>query len=490
MSTSKEPLRFPRPLITNLFHWKNIAAIAAAITIVASFYRYMDLLHSGAVVAYLLYPASIGCLALLLYTCVYARLPEVRLYGAFFIWVLVVIILNMNRADGALSTEWFHSLCATSFLCFSLPYAFESAEQPRIVSFLAWFTVLIGGALSALSLYFVATGRVINTSSVIEGALGIGSDNRLGMFCHPNTAAAICGICIVLSVYLFFSLRYKRLRFILLFPLVLFVFALALTDSRTGILSTALALGLEVFIILSAKCFRASKRLLRSLFAIVIAIACVAFFYQGNVWIRQGYNTLASRATIGTATVAEVTESTHAAKGSAPIANEAVPAHAPSTEVSNRGLSNFDNFNGRTAIWSATLKGLAENPSILFTGTTPLIAGQTMTPYFPKEAPRGLFHNSFVAALVSFGLPGLLLIIAFIVFLFVRSLRLITRNLFNEQQLPARLLTSVLIFTLAESMMEQFLFVDGMPSVVWVWFLLAAGFTFCFSREAPQTPAD
>ena len=113
-----------------------------------------------------------------------------------------------------------------------------------------------------------------------------------------------------------------------------------------------------------------------------------------------------------------------------------------------------------------------------------------MTPYFPTEAPRGLFHNSFVAILVSFGLPGLLLILAFVVYLFVRSLHLIARTLYDERQLPARLLTSILVFTLAESMMEQFLFVDGMPSIVWVWFLLAAGFTFCFSRETPQPQAD
>jgi O-antigen ligase len=208
----------------------------------------------------------------------------------------------------------------------------------------------------------------------------------------------------------------------------------------------------------------------------------MALFYQGNVWVRQGYNTLVSRVEAATTVVTETVEL-------APADNEAAPAQTPSTEISNRNLSDFGNFNGRTAIWSATLKGLAENPSLLFTGTTPLNAGQTMTPYFPKDAPQGNFHNSFVAALVSFGLPGLLLILAFIVYLFVRSLRLIARSRFDERLLPARLLTSILVFTLGESMMEQFLFVDGMPSVVWVWFLLAAGFTFYFSREALQPPA-
>jgi len=477
MNTSTKLLHFPRPLTSSLFHWKHIAAVAAAITIAVSFYRYMDTLHSGAVVAYLLYPASIGCLALLLYTRMYIRYPEVRLFGAFFAWILVVIGLNMSRADGALSSSWFFSLCATSFLCFSLPYAFESAEQPYVVSILAWITVLLCGALSALALYFVATGRVIEMRPGIEGAFGIGEDNRLWMFCHPNAAAPICGIGTLLSVYLLFTSRYKRLRFILLVPFVLCMCALALTDSRAGILSTILALGVEVFFILSAKCFRASKRLLRTLFSLVLAVACMALFYQGNIWVRQGFSTLASRVKAETASEAQAAEL-------APETDESAPAQAPSTEISYRNLSDFGSFNGRTAIWLATLKGLVENPSILFTGTTPLIAGQTMTPYYPKEAPYGNFHNSFVAALVSFGLPGLLLLIAFIVYLLVRALRLLIRNFYDERLLPARLLLSILVFALCEGMMEQFLFVDGMPSVVWVWFLLAAGFTFCSAREA------
>lgn len=477
MNTSTKPLHLPHTQISSLLHWKNIAVVAAAILIAVSYYRFMDTLHSGAVVAYLLYPASIGCVALLLYTRVYLRYPEVRLYGAFFIWMLIVIVLNMNRADGALSSGWFYSLCATSFLGFSLPYAFESAEQPRVVSFLAWVTVLLSGALSAPALYFVATGRVLEMHSGIEGTLGIGADNRLWMFCHPNSAAPICGIGVLLSVYLFAISSRKRLRFFLLIPFVLCAFSLALTDSRAGILATVLALGLEVFFILAARCFRTSKQLRRTLFSLVLAVACMALFYQGNIWVRQGYNTLATQAETGTSVDAATTEP-------APDAVETTLVQPASTEISNRDLSDFSNFNGRTAIWRATLRGLLKNPSILITGATPLMAGPIMTPYFPKEAPYGNFHNSFFAVLVSFGLPGLFLMLAFLVYLFVRGLRLIVHSLFDERLLPARLLISILVFGMGESMMEQFLFVDGMPSVVWVWFVLATGFTFCSAREA------
>ncbi len=489
MNMNSKSIRIPRPLLKEALRWKNLAVLAAAFAIAVSLYRYMDTLHSGAIVAYLLYPASIGFVALLIYTRDFLRYSEVRLMGAFFVWTLLVIGLNMSRADGALSSGWFYSLCATSFLCFSLPYAFEDSEQARVVSALAWVTVLLTAALCAVAIFFAATGRVIEMRPGIEGAFGIGDDNRLGMFCHPNAAAPICGIGVVLSVYLFFTSSKQRLRFALLLPFLLGLVALTLTDSRAGILATALSIGVEAFALLCAKGFRMAKRPLRILLALTLSVILMVVFYQGTVWIRQGFNAiLSTRVSAGTAVSVPVDPDEPVAgdnvpASSAPEGDAVAPSLPQSQALSSRDLSDFNNFNGRTAIWAATLRGLQENPSILLTGTTPLIAGKTMTVYFPAEAPRENFHNSYVAILVSFGLPGLFLVLALIILLAVRSVPLFLRGLFDARNLHARLLVSVLIFTLAESMMEQFLFVDGMPSVVWVWFLLAAGFTFCFSRK-------
>lgn len=504
MHTESKPTRLFRPLSLPILQWKNLAAIAAALAVVVSVYRYMDTLHSGAIVAYLLYPAAIGSLALLVFTRSYVRYPEVRLLGAFFVWTLIVIVLNMSRVDSALSSEWFFSLCAVCFLCFSLPYAFERLEQKRVLSILALVTVLLSAVLCALAVYYVAAGRIIDARTGIEGAFGIGSDGRLWMFSHPNSAAPICGIGIVLSVYLFFTAPYRRLRFALFLPIIVCFVALSLTDSRAGILATAVALGAEAFVLLGAKCFSASRRWLRVLLAAALSVAIIVLFYQGTVWIRQGYNAFVSA---GVSTGASAGASSDAQKNVAagqaePAASDntqasaapdasttAQPKPEPQTQtVSTRDLSDFSSFNGRTAIWAATFRGLRENPSILLTGTTPLTAGATMTPYFPANAPIGNFHNSYVAILVSFGFPGLLLVLALIVLLAVRGVQLIVRGLFDPQNLHALLLLSVLVFTLAESMMEQFLFVDGMPSVVWVWFMLAAGFTFCFSRNPQEQP--
>jgi O-antigen ligase len=107
-----------------------------------------------------------------------------------------------------------------------------------------------------------------------------------------------------------------------------------------------------------------------------------------------------------------------------------------------------------------------------------------MAPYFPANSPIGNFHNSLVAVLVSFGVIGLLLVLALLLWLAVCSVRLMFRNLWDKSGLAERLVPAVLLFTVAESMMEQFLFTDGMPSMAWGWFLLSAGFLFCFDREA------
>ena len=475
MQTKTTQSDFAIPPRSGVLHWKNLMAVCTVLAIFVSIYRYFDTLHSGAVVAYILYPVSIACLALLLYTRPFAKFPEVRLLGVFFAWALVVIVLNMNRAEGVLASGWFYSLCTMCFLCFSLPYAFEGNERLRVLRILLMTSALLASLLSAAGVLFAATGRVAPAHTGVEGVFGIGSDARLWLFCHPNSAAPICGIGAVACAYLFLVSKRRGLRFLYLLPFAFCFAALALTDSRAGILAAAIALGAEVFFGCAANLLQKKSRVARVLLSLLLAAAVMALTYQGTAWIRTGLNAYtAARAS---------------ASSTAETAASAAQESAPNA-VSSRDLSDFSNFNGRTAIWKATFHGLSENRSILFSGTTPLISGELMSPYFPANAPRGNFHNSLIAILVSLGLPGLSLFLALLVLLLLRCCRFVARTLFDRTSLHARLITALLLFTLAESMMEQFLFVDGMPSVVWVWFMLAAGYTFAFGRDVLAAAPD
>jgi O-antigen ligase len=74
--------------------------------------------------------------------------------------------------------------------------------------------------------------------------------------------------------------------------------------------------------------------------------------------------------------------------------------------VSSRDLSDIGTLNGRTEIWKNVLQGLKENPRIIALGTGPAVASEVMSPYFPEDSPIGIFHNSLLGVLVSFGALG------------------------------------------------------------------------------------
>lgn len=51
------------------------------------------------------------------------------------------------------------------------------------------------------------------------------------------------------------------------------------------------------------------------------------------------------------------------------------------------------------------------------------------------------------------------------------------------------MLPGILLFAVAEGMMEDFLFAVNSLNIVWIWFLIAAGFVFRLSKpEQAQKP--
>lgn len=151
--------------------------------------------------------------------------------------------------------------------------------------------------------------------------------------------------------------------------------------------------------------------------------------------------------------------------------------------ASTRGLSDFSTFNGRIDIWTGAIRGLKEHPDILLTGTTPLKSGEIIGSYFPANAPAGNFHNSYLGILVSFGVPGLVILLIFLIMLAKASIKLSFTKLTDFNTLEARIIPAFLLFTLAEGMMEVFLFIEWSLNYVWIWFLFSAAIVFRISRS-------
>ena len=479
----------------NILAWQFLGVLATLLCVLACVFQYFGLTYAVMVLTYLLFPASIGMLALLVYTRRYTAYAEVRLLAIIFAWMVFVVLVNSWRVDAALSSSWFHTVCVATFLCFSIPYAFRFEDAKKVLTALSVVLVIAVSLLSAAALFYALTGRVGVSPFSADEVFGIGSDHRLRMFCHPNTVAPICGAAIVLIGYLLIKAKRLLMRIAWIVCLVLCYSALALTDSRAGIVSTALALGFELFLVLNVALLRRRNASLRILLSLFLSFVFIFAFYWGTVFIRTGCSHIIEAQTVTESVTESVTETAAAdtatetadAEDAAAAAETAAPEDTESASseeaISSRGLSNAITFNARTGIWLAVLKGLMGQRRILAFGTTPLVSGEVMAEYFPEGSPVGNFHNSLLAILIAFGIPGLILVLAFIALLFVACARLSFRNMRDAGSLSTRIVPAVVIFALAESMMESFLFTGSMPNIVWIWFMIAAGYIFRSRRS-------
>ena len=127
-----------------------------------------------------------------------------------------------------------------------------------------------------------------------------------------------------------------------------------------------------------------------------------------------------------------------------------------------------------------------QNPKIFLVGTGPEMASAVMSPYFPPNSPIGIFHNSLVGAFVSYGVPGFILSVAFLAMAALASIRLAFGKTVN-QPLAVRLLPAIMLFAVAEGMMEDFLFTSTTLNIVWIWFMIAAGFIFRLGNQEFKT---
>lgn len=451
--------------------WKCWAVFVLVLCFFVQIFRYILPIEIDNFLFYFFCPASIGIFALLLYTCPYVKYPEVKLLGSLAVWMVLTIVFNRARAPIVLSNIWLCKLCLTTFLCFSLPYAFCLNDVRKTAASLAVAMVGFISVLCILGLFSVLAKEIPpNIRSYFDG-LEIRADGRLGLNSHPNTGAAISGIALPLTGYLLVQTKRLPAKLVLLFGGIICYVTLSLTDSRTGIISTSIAIGLEAFLAANVILRKRKHALLRIALSAVAACLVTIALYHGTALVRCGYNQYAAIASVSTGKEDAKND------GMAAVDDASHEQDSPAPPVISRDLSDADSFNGRTDIWIGVLSGLFENPDILAIGTGPSVAGEVMAPYFPEGSPIGIFHNSFLGVLVAFGVPGLALLLILMILLMIKSLRLTFMDLSNPDTLAVRMMPAVLLFTVTESMMEDFLFVSSL-NVVWVWFMFSAGFVF------------
>ncbi len=472
-----DPLAFCRG---GVLSWRFLALLALACCAAFDAIQYLVPLDNGTPLLYVFFPASVIVFAFLAYDCRYVKYPEIRFLVFFILWMCASVVLNRSRAHIVDSYLWFASVCVTSFLCFSFPYAFSKKGAARVLTVLAITTLAAVTLLSAVGLTAVFVKDAETRAPALFSGFGI-YGGRLWLDSNPNRSAPYCAAGVVLTVYLLVRLKKALPRILVSIGGAICFTALVLTDSRTAIIGACVAIGFETFLLSNVWLNRAAwmkkaRAALRVAISALMMCLAIAACYLGTGLVRSAYDAYSA-------------ETDYAAAAGAPVEEQALtPLQQDADETPDltaRDITDMESMRIRLDIWAAVLKGLAGNPKILAIGTGPAVASDLMKPYFPEGSPVGIFHNSLLGALVSFGVVGLLFALIFLVLIAVAAVRFSFGGLTNADTLAVRLLPAMLLFTVSESMMEDFLFVNGGVNTVWIWFMFSAGFVLRFLKAEP-----
>lgn len=473
-----------------VFSWRVVAVVSLIACIAIEVLFNLLPIDHNTTLLFWFFPASLLLFSQLYSSKGFTKHVEVKLLLAFLIWGIVTVVLNHSRAHMVDSYLWFAGACTVTFLCFGIGYAFEQEQAKRVLMWIITAMLISAVVLSLVSLIAVfAKDFAAKFPSIFEDIDIAGG--RLGIDAHPNRSSPAPALGIILAGILFADTKSVWKRVLLILAAIVCYIPLAQTVSRTAILGAGIAIAFEIVLALRDALKGRMHVVLRWGICVVAAAAVVLVFYKGADWTVQTCNAILARE----ASAQPVAEPAALPETASQPALEATsepqaPAQAQAPEataaVVSRDLSDADSFNGRTDIWLGVWNGIKQNPSIFAIGTGPWVAPEAMAPYFPANSPIGIFHNSMVGTLVAFGIPGLLLAVAFLVLVAVSALRF---SFGKKQPLAVRMLPGILLFAVAEGMMEDFLFAVNSLNIVWIWFLIAAGFVFRLSKpEQAQKP--
>jgi O-antigen ligase len=245
--------------------------------------------------------------------------------------------------------------------------------------------------------------------------------------------------------------------------------ALGLTESRTATLAFAAGMAFIPFLWIRQRMRSRSPGL-----AWLVGILCAGLMAVVCALGLNAVGSLPQMMQLASASAAAPAEAAYGQGASAeaqvdsssPLATDAAgtadiiaaPTAPPVVAQPQRGLlEGVTTLNSRTEIWSAALRTIASNPSMLLRGVTMERVMLTVAPQVPEEHPFVHLHNSYLEALLGMGLPGFGLLLAMLWVFGRASLRLML-DVGETTDLGTRFLPAVLVASLIIGMMEPFYF--------------------------------
>ncbi len=389
------------------------------------------------------------------------------------------------------------------FVCYPQAFLWKQTGQRLLNVVAAGYLALICG-LSLVGIYVAITGVSVPSLAGSGFVAASFTSQRLSLFCYPTISSTFCCLAMLMGLYLVLECRRPLARALCILAMLPPFAALALTDSRTSCFFFSACFGGFCFLVAKGKLTR-PKPVAATALALLIAAAGVGCAFGGLQLTYKGINAISPDVqTVAQQPVSEPVPAEHQLPAAIDIAPARLVAHnsmiapivqpiasqpeeAQQTDDSSgepRSLfENFSTFQGRTYAWEGALNALKHQPKLLLVGSSPLFVMEAVDPYIEQLYGGESFvhlHSIFFQTLVAFGLPGLLLFGALMLYILFHGLRLFFCG-GKACTLAQRTLPLLLFFCIAVDTLEIFLsFADVMKHTN-PWFFLVAGYVVYLS---------
>ncbi len=363
-----------------------------------SWIRLMDLILLGAVLFKLFY-------------------RDHRWYFILILAVILIILTSWVRSPSVLSKTRsnFSKITMVLLLCPAVGILAQGRSLKTFFQVLTAVWTIINVALCIMAIY-----ALCNNIQIISynGTRIIGLDKERCLLLwdsYRNTSGVLLALSIM-TAYVGAAISEKRWVFALyLVAAFLMLVCLAMTGCRSGIISMCAGSGIAFAAIIQKRLgSRIGRKWLKWLITLLLAIAVAAVCLVGTEGVRRGFNSILQRGDV--------------LVSSAEAEEEIIQEdETPETESGNIAERDYfsGSLSGREDLWRNTLEALKMKPSLILTGTSihtvmEDLSGMVETYGLPQ------LHNEFLQVLVSTGILGVILFVAFIILAFRAALRLFT----------------------------------------------------------------
>ena len=321
----------------------------------------------------------------------------------------------------------------------------EGLGEKQLKQFLGLITAIwtVGMVVySGIGLYAAWTDQRVYTIGR-NAIFGLYWENRLFLAYYETVSGAVLSLSAVIAVCGMLAAGHKWAKVLYGLAALPMLVALSLTGTRAAQITVSLGFGVAVLIGV-LHLFKGKKDGRRSKAAWPAAVCAMALV-----------------AALSLCVALRMVGMFNHMKNTGGILVARAMAESAGVEIAERGLDlgNLEGaLNSRPLVWRTALRVLSENKKLWLTGTSVHSPMTGINAYLGWWTPAAHCHNTLIQVLLESGLPGLLLILLFVLLLTVRAFRLVVST---DKPLWRKLAVAVMVSLWLGEMVECFLWLHA-----------------------------